>query len=215
MSRTWSAWQKTVSDAARGVSHIVKISNDAARPVSEGAVEGTPPAAHWAGEELLRAMNVKHAILRPTIFMQHFMIVPGLYERGDDTFYLPSGDGCMAMVDARDVAHAAADLLLRPAGALPSEPILPSGPEALPSEGIARRLSLAAGRTLRWNRDPEAFSKHSKAVGSPFEIGGVYSAAASGAFSAVHAEGFEAVFGRWPTSFAKFALDHAACFQSR
>ena len=208
-------WQRAVLNAAKGVTRIVKVSNDAARPISEGAVEGTPPAAHWAGEEMLRAMNVEHAILRPTIFMQHFMIVPGLYERGDDTFYLPSGDGRMAMVDARDIAFAAADLLLRPVGDLPSEPVFLSGPEALSGEDIASRLSFAAGRKLRWEAAPDAFCEHSRAVGSPVEIGGVYAAGGEGAFSTVRAEEFEAAFGRRPTSFAKFALDHAAYFQSR
>ncbi|MEM1381820.1 MAG: NmrA family NAD(P)-binding protein [Pseudomonadota bacterium] len=208
-------WQRAVLDAAKGVTRIVKVSNDAARPISEGAVEGTPPASHWAGEEMLRAMNVEHAILRPTIFMQHFMIVPGLYERGDDTFYLPSGNGRMAMVDARDIAFAAADLLLRSADSLPLEPIFLSGPEALSGEGIASRLSLATGRTLRWNKDPDAFCEHSKTVGSPPEIGGVYAAGAAGAFSTVHTEEFEKVFRRRPSSFAKFALDNAEYFRDR
>ena len=208
-------WQKAALGAARGVSRIVKISDAAARPISEGAVEGTPPAAHWAGEEMLRAMDVESAILRPTMFMQHFLIVPGLYQSGDDAFYLPSGDGKLAMVDCRDVAYAAADLLLRPAADLPKEPVYLSGPEALSGEDIRMRLSLAARRALRWNREPAAFCEHSQAVGSPIEIGGVYRAAAAGAFSAVHAETFEALFRRRPTSFAKFALDHAAHFQSR
>lgn len=206
-------WQKAVLAAARGVNRIVKISNDAARPVSEGAVEGTPPAAHWAGEEMLRAMDVERAILRPTIFMQHFLIVPGLYEKGDDTFYLPSAEGKMAMVDARDVAYAAADLLLRPAADLPSEPAYVTGPEALDGDDIRMRLSLAARRALRWNKDRSAFDAHSKETESPLEIGGVYEAAAAGAFSTVRADDFATMFGRRPTSFAKFALDYADCFQ--
>ncbi|MEM1422053.1 MAG: NmrA family NAD(P)-binding protein [Pseudomonadota bacterium] len=208
------AWQEAVLGAARGVKRIVKISNDAARPTSEGSVEGTPPAAHWAGEEILRAMDVERAILRPTIFMQHFMIVPGLYQRGDDTFYLPSGDGRMAMVDARDIAFAAADLLLRPKAELPDEPIYVTGPEALTGEDMRDRISLATGRAFQWNKDPAAFEEHSKAVGTPVEIGGVYAAGAEGAFASVHADQFETTFGRRPTSFAKFALDNAAHFHA-
>lgn len=210
-----AGWQRTVLEAASGVRRIVKISNDAARPVSEGAIQGTPPAAHWAGEELLRAMDVERAILRPTIFMQHFLIVPGLYENGDDTFYLPSGEGKIAMVDARDIAYAAADLLLRPASDLPAEPVFLTGPEALTGEDMRERLSWACGRPLQWNKDREAFDAHSKALGSPVEVGGVYDAAAVGAFAAVCADQFESLFRRRPASFAKFALDHAAHFQAR
>ncbi len=208
-------WQGSVLSAAKGVSRIVKISNDAARPVSEGAVEGTPPAAHWTGEEMLRAMDVEHTILRPTIFMQHFMIVPGLYGPGDDTFYLPTGDARMAMLDCRDIAFAAADLLLRPASELPSEPVYLTGPEALSGEDLRARLSWASGRAFRWIKDRQAFDDHSRATGSPLEISGVYDAAAAGAFSKIHTEQFEALFQRRPTSFAKFALDHASYFQPR
>ena len=162
---------------------------------------------------MLRAMEVERAILRPTIFMQHFLIVQGLYQRGDDTFYLPSGDGRMAMTDARDVAFAAADLLLRPTAELPPEPVYVTGPEALTGEEMRMRLSLASGRTLLWNKDPAAFYRHSRALGSPVEVGGIYEAAASGAFETVHADAFETVFGRRPRSFAKFAFDNAAHFR--
>ena len=208
-------WQRTVLEAARGVKRIVKISNAAARPAMHGAIEGTPPAAHWAGEEMLRSMTVERAILRPTVFMQHFLTVSGLYDQGDDIFFLPSGDGRLAMVDCRDVAFAAADLLLRPASDLPAEPVFLTGPEALTGEDMRQRLSWACGRTLQWNKDREAFDAHSKTLGSPVEVGGVYDAAAVGAFAAVRADQFETLFRRRPASFAKFALDHAAYFQAR
>lgn len=208
-------WQKSVLAAAKGVSRIVKISNDAARPVSEGAIEGTPPAAHWAGEEMLRAMDVERVILRPTIFMQHFLIVPGLYQRGDDAFYLPSGEGKLALLDCRDIAFAAADLLLRPSSYLPSEPVYLTGPEALSGEDIRTRLSWSSGRLFRWINDRAAFDDHSRATGSPLEVGGVYEAAAANAFAQVRTEQFEKLLQRRPSSFAKFVLDHASHFLAR
>lgn len=85
-------WQRDVLAAATKVRRIVKVSVDAARPQSEGSEPGTPPGDHWEGEEMVRAMDIERAIVRPTLFMQHFMIVPGLYEQGDDSFYLPIAD---------------------------------------------------------------------------------------------------------------------------
>ncbi|WP_162906656.1 Rossmann-fold NAD(P)-binding domain-containing protein [Algihabitans albus] len=159
-------------------------------------------------------MNVEHATLRPTIFMQHFLIVPGLYERGDDAFYLPSRDAKLAMIDCRDIAFAASDLLLRPASKLPTEPVYLTGPKLLSGEDMRARLSWASGRPLKWIKDREAFADHSRATGSPLEIGGVYEAAATGAFAEVRTDRFEALFQRRPTSFAKFALDHTAHFKA-
>ena len=157
-------------------------------------------------------MDAEHAILRPTVFMQHFMIVPGLYERDDDTFYLPIGDSKMALLDCRDIAFAAADLATRPSAELPAEPIPMTGPEALSGDGIRERLSTAAGRAFTWNQDIEAFKAHSQKLSSPEEVLGIYQAGAQGAFAEVKASDFERTFGRSTTSFAKFALDYAEHF---
>lgn len=208
-------WQRTVLDAASQTSRIVKVSVDAAKPESEGAQPGTPPADHWEGEEMVRSMDVEYAILRPTIFMQHFLIVPGLYEQGDDTFYLPSGEGKIALLDCRDIAYAAAQLALLDSANLPSEPIPLTGPEALSGEESQQRLSLATGRTFVWNNQQSDFEAHSEKLSSPVEVGAIYQAAASGAFANVNVESFEEAFNRRTTSFAKFVSDYLPYFKSK
>ena len=205
-------WQRTVLDAASNVTRIVKVSNDAARPPEEGTEPGTPPAGHWAGEEMIRAMDVEHAIVRPTLFMQHFMIVPGLYEAGDDTFYLPIGDAGIAMLDCRDIAAAAADLALRDAADLPADPIMMSGPESMTGGDIRDRLETVTGRSFTWNRDVDAFKAHAAQLDLPESLVSIYQAGAGGAFAPVHVDAFRDAFGRQTTSFAKFVFDYADHF---
>lgn len=207
------SWQKTVLDAAgeAGVRRIVKVSVDAANPDAEDG----PAAAHWAGEQMLRAMDVQQAIVRPTIFMQHFLIVPGVHSPGEDSFHLPIGDAKVALLDCRDIAALVAEFATCDVESLPPEPVHLTGPEALSGEDIARTLSEAAGRPIDWNADEGAFVAHSKATGSPLEVKGVYAAGAKGAFASVSAEPFEGYVGRRPASFAKFASDYRGQFQSR
>ena len=204
-------WQEAVLNAAGGVRRIIKVSVDAASP---DAKEG-PGALHWAGEELVRAMGKEYAILRPTIFMQHFLIVPGVHVAGEDVFYLPVGGGAMAMLDCRDIARAMAVLATAEARGLPADAVPLTGPEALTGDELAAQLSAAAGRTIRWEVTPEAFEEHSKETGSPLELLGIYQAGADGAFAETRTEGFEALTGSRPASFAKFASDYADAFRSR
>lgn len=203
-------WQEAVLRAARGVRRIIKVSVDAA---GSEAQDG-PGAIHWAGEQTIRKMDVEFAIVRPTIFMQHFLIVPGLHAPGDDRFFLPIGNGRMAMLDCRDIAAAVARLATVDAAQLPPEPVLLTGPEALSGADLADSLSAAAGREIRWEADPAEFEAHSKATGSPTELAAVYAVGEQGAFATVETAGFEMVVGRWPTSFAKFASDYAAIFRA-
>ena len=205
-----AGWQDRVLAHARGVRRVVKVSVDAAR---EGTEIGTIAGDHWHGEELVRGLGAEHSIVRPTLFMQHFMLVPGLYEPGDDTFYLPIGDASVAMLDARDIAAVVATLSTADAAGLPSEPFIITGPEALTGEELRDRLSWAVGREIRWNRDPEAFASHSDAVGSPKEVAAIYEAGAECSFSQTQTSDFEDIVGRRPRSFARFASDYAHLFR--
>jgi uncharacterized protein YbjT (DUF2867 family) len=202
-------WQRKVLAAANGVRRIVKVSVDAAGPEATAG----PGAVHWAGEETIRAMKVEVAIVRPTIFMQHFLIVPGLHARGEDRIYLPIGNAAMTMLDCRDISAAVAALAVADVETLPPLPVHMTGPDALTGPRIADLLSLAAGRPIAWVSDKAAFVAHSDAMGSPAELAKVYEAGASGAFAQVDTQGFKAITDRLPSSFAKFVFDNAERFR--
>lgn len=204
-------WQRAVLDAATGVRRVVKVSVDAAGPDKPA---DALPGMHWAGEEMIREMGVERGVVRPTMFMQHFLFVTGLYERGDDTFYLPIADGKVAFLDCRDIALAVGHLATCPADALPADAVALTGPEALAGRDLAERLRLASGRDIAWEADMDAFKAHSKEVGSPEEVAAMYQSGADGSFAAVHTDAFTGLVGRRPRSFAKFAADHADHFRA-
>ncbi|MBP2833767.1 NmrA family NAD(P)-binding protein [Aquimarina sp. U1-2] len=214
LSDTMVEYQETVIQEAKkqGVDYIVKVSVDVASPEAQ---EG-PGAAHWAGEENIRGANIKATMLRPTIFMQHLLIVPGVYEKGDDTFYLPTGDGKMALLDCRDIALATAALLTDPSKSdlLDEDYFMLTGPETLTAEEIKQELSkLSKDKPFAHEASEEAFIQHSNKTNSPLELKGVYEAGKNGAFSTTYTSTFEKMTGKRPNSFARFAWDHRYYFQ--
>ena len=205
--------QKTVHHATKaGVGYIVKVSVDgASAEVTEG-----PGAAHWVGEQLVRRSGLPSTMLRPTIFMQHFLIVPGLYSRGDKQFYLPTGQSGLAFLDCRDIAYAAYKFLTNPslANDLDEDYLAFTGPAALSGTEIAEQLTQLTGKQFTWEASMKAFEKHSKQVDSPLELSAIYGAGAKGAFAEVKTDTFASILGRQPNSFAKFAFDNQYYFST-
>ncbi len=84
-----AAWHAKVVEAvveAGGCQHIVKLSVTGARGPDSDPPPGRIPLAHWQGEEVIRGSGIACTFIRATIFMQHFLTVPALYQRGDERF---------------------------------------------------------------------------------------------------------------------------------
>jgi uncharacterized protein YbjT (DUF2867 family) len=62
-------------------------------PKEGEAAPGLVPRLHGESEEIVKKSGVPYALLRPTIFSQHFTQYSALYKKGDSKFYLPTGDG--------------------------------------------------------------------------------------------------------------------------
>lgn len=78
-----AAWHQKVAAAAKAagsVQYVVKSSVTGARAPGGDPPPGAVPLGHWQGEEAFRAAFPTTAI-RPNIFMQHFMSVPGRHRR--------------------------------------------------------------------------------------------------------------------------------------
>jgi uncharacterized protein YbjT (DUF2867 family) len=126
-----------------GVGFIVKVSALGADPESPLSLG----RAHAEVEEGLAASGVPHAILRPGSFMQNFLLTAEMI-RDQDQFYGSSGDGKIAMIDARDIAAVAVALLTaeeRTGGVYTL-----TGPEALSNAEAAAVLSDVVGREIRY-----------------------------------------------------------------
>lgn len=127
--------------AAAGVGHIVFIS-----VMGADANRFVP---HHAVEQRLRAGPVPWTILHPGFFTQNIgdTYRHDIQER--DEVYLAAGRGQIAWVDARDLGELAADILIDPGPHRGCAYAL-TGVETADFDEVARLLSGAAGRTIRY-----------------------------------------------------------------
>lgn len=215
------AWHAAVVGAARSagtLEYAVKVSVTGARSPDSDPPPGRIPSLHWRGEEVIRQAGIPATMIRPTIYMQHFLTVPGLYTRGDDRFYLPTGAAATAFLDCRDIAAFAAKLLCAsPEARQPydDQAFELTGPAAVTAEEIAAILSAVAGRPVTPVDGEAAFVARCAALGVPDMPRYIYAEAAGGWFGGVENEAFTRLTGRRTTSFAKFAYDHASYFRPR
>jgi uncharacterized protein YbjT (DUF2867 family) len=127
------------------IQHIVKLSTLGADPKSPITM------SRWHGEieTLLANSNLSYTLFRSHNFMQNlFVLVPGIMS--DSTISSPLGDAGLSMVDARDIAASAVEVLTRDK---PSETIYRfTGPETLTYPVIADKLSRVLGKRIRHER---------------------------------------------------------------
>lgn len=109
---------------------------------------------HFAGkylvERVIDAQAIPATVLRPAYFMQNDVMFREALQAG--IYPQPLGDMGIAMVDARDIADAAAAELLRRGRAphpLPRSTVELVGPDTLTGERVASIWSSALGREVR------------------------------------------------------------------
>jgi uncharacterized protein YbjT (DUF2867 family) len=211
---TWHEKLAAAVAAAGTVRFAVKASVTGARGPESDPPPGAVPLGHWRGEEALRA-RVPTTAIRPNIYMQHFLTIPGLYTARDDTFYLPTGTARVSWLDARDIAAVAAALVMASTAeraAYEGKSYELSGPRAHTAAELAEVLSLVAGRPVTHVDGADAFSARCRALGVSDMAKHFYGEAAGGWFAAVADDLLVQLCGRHTTPFTKFAIDHAAYF---
>ncbi|MBX3192060.1 MAG: SDR family oxidoreductase [Labilithrix sp.] len=104
---------------------------------------------HHAVEKHLVKSGLSHTLLRPGFFAQNLGASYRSDIADDDRLYLPAGRGRVAFVDIRDVAEAAAAIILDP-GAHRGAAYTCTGPEALSFEEAARLITDVIGRPIRY-----------------------------------------------------------------
>jgi uncharacterized protein YbjT (DUF2867 family) len=115
---------------------------------SDPGSEATFVRDHGACDAYLAESGVPHAIVRPNLFQQNIPqnTIPSI---GDDgTFYANAGDARISMVDTRDVAAVAAEVLTTPDQAGKEYDV--TGPEALSYEEIAAKLTASMDREITY-----------------------------------------------------------------
>jgi len=202
-----------VEAAARaGVRHVVKLSTAGVRQSSGRGVPRQYPL-HRRAEEQLERSGLAFTHLRPGPFMQNTLNFASSIA-AEGVFRGAWGDGAIAYVDVRDVAAVAA-LILSGRGH-DGQVYELTGPDALSSTDVARKLSATLGREVRYQDiPPEAVRQAMLARGiSQWFAGAIaevmeHTRTNAGA-RVTHA--ISEITGRRPRSYDAFAREFAPAF---
>lgn len=139
-----------VAAKAAGVKHIVRSSGagaDASSPVALARLQGQI-------DQMVVDSGLAYTFLRPSGFMQNWINYSAGQIKGG-TVYAPHGQGAQSVVDARDIADAAAAVLLNPAAHAGRAYTL-TGAEALTDAQMLATIAGVIGRTVNCVDVPEA-----------------------------------------------------------
>jgi NAD(P)H dehydrogenase (quinone) len=131
------------SAASLGVAHVVKVSALGASDHSKSWIA----REHRQVEDALERSSMSWTILRPHAFMQNWLgdVAESVRTRG--VIESPIDDARVPFIDTRDIAAAAAELLLHPEAHAGRKYVLTGG-EAVGFRDLASALTAAAGREV-------------------------------------------------------------------
>ena len=199
-----------VASAARaGTGHVVKATSKA--PPDSPIARRRWQAEIEAG---LAASGIPHTLLRSNAYMQNFLaLAPAIATTS--SFGSSAGKGRSGLVDARDVAAVAAEIITSPA-AHAGETYWLTGPELVSNYDVAAVLSKLLGRTITYRE--LTFEQNKDAMiraGIPEQIAEMnaqaFSLTADGDAEWVTRD-VPSLLGRPARSFEQFTTDYAAAF---
>jgi uncharacterized protein YbjT (DUF2867 family) len=199
-----------VASAARaGVGHVVKATSMA--PADSPIARRRWQAEIEAG---LAASGIPHTLLRSNAYMQNLLaLAPAIAKTS--SFGSAAGQGRSGLVDARDVAAVAADIITSPA-AHAGKIYWLTGPELVSNYDVASVLSKLLGRTITYRE--LTFEENKDAMiraGVPEQIAEMnaqaFSLTADGDAEWV-TQDVPSLLGRPARSFEQFTADYAAAF---
>lgn len=129
-----------------GVKFIVKLSTMGA-DLEPGYTSGR---LHREVEKIIEESGIPFGFLRPNSFMQSFITRSSQTIKNQNAIYLPAGDEKISLVDARDVAAVAAELLTNNGSQHINKVYDITGPEALSHSQVAEILSKETGRRVSY-----------------------------------------------------------------
>ncbi|MEV0374129.1 SDR family oxidoreductase [Streptomyces sp. NPDC050636] len=202
------ARERAVVEAARqsDVEHLVRVSTGGARPDSPAPV----CRWHWEADEALAKSGIPYTVLKPSAFMQN------LFQMVDDgAIASATGQGTDAMVDARDIAALAVEVLTGDAHFGRTYTV--TGPRDLTHPEVASLISAAAGTEIRHvPLTTEQLRDGLTAAGLPqwyvADLVALQLECASGLGVTVHHD-FTEVTGRPPRSIEDFLSEYAGQFR--
>ena len=197
------------SAAQAGVGHVVKATSKA--PADSPIARRRWQAEIEAG---LADSGIPHTLLRSNAYMQNVLaLAPAI--AATSSFGSSAGQGRSGLVDARDVAAVAAEIITSPAERAGKTYWL-TGPELVSNYDVAAVLSKLLGRTVSYRELTFAENKDEMIrAGIPEQIAEMnaqaFSLTAAGDAEWV-TQDVPSLLGRPARSFEQFAVDYAAAF---
>ncbi|GAA4546618.1 SDR family oxidoreductase [Amycolatopsis samaneae] len=198
------------SAARRGVTHIVKITNNKAS--ADSPVDRRRD--HARVEAHLKSSGLGYTLLAPNLYLQNLLaFAPSIKQtRG---FTMSAGDGKAGMIDTRDVAAAAAAIAVKPTDHAGRTYLL-TGPELITYTDVAKELSDALGHEVEYRRiSPDEHRQAMIRAGVPEAVATsnaqVFGLIAEGD-AAWLSDDVASITGAPPRSLRTFIADHSAAF---
>ena len=204
-------WERNMIDAAAAmpVRRVVKLSSITAEPGARVAFWD------WHGriERHLRDSGIHFVALRSSFYMSNLLAAREQISH-EGRIYAPAGNAKIAMIDPRDLGHAAAAVLSTDGHA--GKTYFLTGPEAITYTQVAAELSSATGRHVEFVDVPDEAARQAMIQsGLPAFLAegivDVFAMTRQGADCQVTAT-VESLTGAPPRDFASFAHDHAHLF---
>jgi uncharacterized protein YbjT (DUF2867 family) len=192
-----------------GVKYAVKLSVMGSAPDSPVQLA----RHHAAIEQALAESKIPHTVLKPNSFMQNLLMsAPTIIGSGE--FYGSWGDGEVSLVDSRDIAAVAAELLT--GEGKPGEALDITGPEAITHRQVADTLAEVLSKQVKYIDMPgDNFKAAMAESGVPewlaTDLVTLQDLSKQGHLATV-SDAVHEVTGRPARSFDSFARDHAAAF---
>ena len=191
-----------------GVKFIVKLSTMGA-DLEPGYASGR---LHREVEKIIEESGIPFAFLRPNSFMQSFITRSSQTIKNQNAIYLPAGDEKISLVDARDVATVAAEVLTNNGSQHINKVYDITGPEALSHSQVAEILSKETGRRVSYvDISEEDLRNRMKEMGmvdwsvdNALELYRMYRSGYRSQVTTV----VEQLTGQKPTSFSQFARNY-------
>jgi uncharacterized protein YbjT (DUF2867 family) len=194
-----------------GAEHIVKLSScDAAADAPFSWARH-----HAAIEEQIVGMTGEYSILRPHYFMQNLLSLAGEI-RCTGAISIPTGEGRIGMIDARDIAAVAVKLLTEENPVRRTVEL--TGPEPVSFARVVAEISGAIGAPVTFLATTDEkylrrlIDEESMAAGQAAEVARVYTDVRDGVLD-VQTDEVEKIIGRRPRTVEQFAIDYAAQFR--
>ncbi|MER2996188.1 SDR family oxidoreductase [Pontibacter populi] len=203
--------KKLIDEAKkRGVKHIVKLSAIGAG--DENAIQ----LCRWHRdiEQYIEQSGIPYTFLRAASFMQNFENYSSPTIKSEGKIYMPTGDGKVAYIDARDIAAVAIAVLTNDGHENKIYDL--TGPEAISVSEVADTISLVTGRQVDFVDVPEEDARKSMQqqqtpdwmINSLLELYGQHRAGKSAEVNS----SVEELTGHKPHTFRQFVKEYKECF---